>query len=127
MTEAWRVRIRFNTGKVFVEPNDKVSDEHYVVTAVHCRIGSVAVPEFPNGRRPLLNHITPAREIACGCKAIGDINSPHIAEQTVKPLGPNETDADMSVRAMLNVVRKRFEGPLAFLFRNKVESERENA
>ena len=45
--------------EVFVVPDDEVAEKHDVVAGVHGGVGSVAVPEFPDGGGSVAHHVAP--------------------------------------------------------------------
>ena len=80
VAEGCRSRSVADAGQTFVVPDYQVAQQHDVVTRVHGRIGRVAVPELPDRRRTLLDHVSPARVVAVGGQAEGDVG-PAVAGQ----------------------------------------------
>ena len=108
MLEAGLVCIRAYSGNIFIQPRHKVAELHYVVGAVHLRVGGVAVPEFPDGRCPVLGHVAPARVFLVCCQQPCHVGAAHVRKSVHQPLCADNAAGHQSLACRYDVVNNVF-------------------
>ena len=79
-----------DAAQVLIAPRQEVAQQHHVITAIHRRVGLVAVPQFPDGGRAVLRHIAPRGIRLGGCQAVSHISKTIVAQSSQEPRDAND-------------------------------------
>ena len=87
-----------------VEPDHIIANEHDVIARIHCGVGGVAVPQFPDSRRAIFNHVTPTRIFLLRRESVNQVWSPVFAEHAAKILSAHKPGSNVTAGFVLNLV-----------------------